>query len=143
MVYVNLRNNIRGKNLEDFLANMDGVQDTLALSAADIAVDADALLKDHHAEGIAHIEVLEGDVDRYVCLVDSNITNDETADSNSALSIEFGRAGYIDPETGEEWGAMEGLHILSEAAGLARIKGKRAAKKRRRKPKFVNGSWVN
>lgn len=125
----------RGKPLEEYLALMDPIQERIALAAADIAVDADALLKDHHVERIAHIEVTKGDIDRYVCLVDSNVTNGESARNNSALSIEMGRAGFIDPETGKTWGEMDGLYVLSRAAGVKRRR-RTFNKKVRRKPQF-------
>lgn len=119
----------RGRELTEFIALLPGVQDAVAITAADIAVDATALLMDHHVENIAHIEVLKGDVDRYVSLVDSNVTNEESASNNSALSIELGRAGYID-QHGKTYGEMEGLYILSRAAGVQRKRG-RIAKIRR------------
>lgn len=128
---------VKGRDFENFMALIDGVQDTVAIAAADIAVDAEALLADHHVEDVAHIEVVRSTrydhPDRWVCLVDSNVTNEESATNNSALSIEMGRAGYID-ENGETYGEMEGLYILSQAAGVKRRRH-RIAKIRRNRPK--------
>lgn len=142
-VYVYKR--VRGKQFEEFIARLDGVQDSVAITAADIGVDADALLKDHHVDGIAHIEVTKAykEVDRFVCLVDSNVTNEESADNNSALSIEAGRAGYIDPDTGKTWGEMEGLYILSEAAGIKRRRLKKIKRIRRKPQQDSRGRFIN
>lgn len=40
----------------------------------------------------------------------------------NAGSIEWGRAGYEDPDTGETWGAMEPTYVMTRAAGLPRRK---------------------
>lgn len=137
-----MRRTTRGMDTVDFIANLAGTQAAVELVTEGIARDANSLLMDHHVENIAHIELASHDVDRWVVLQDSNVTNDETGKDNSALSIETGRAGYIDPVTGEKWGEMEGLNILAQAAG---VKRRRMSFKRRkrRKPQRVNGRWIN
>lgn len=139
--------NVNGKGLEEYLAGMNATQWEVENRALEIGLRAENLLRDHRVQHIAHIEVDRGDVDAYVGLVDSELSNDENAKSNSALSIEFGRQGFIDPDTGDEWGDMDGLYILTRAAHLKRkphytVKRKRtylskraffAAKNRRRK----------
>lgn len=113
-VYIYRR--VAGRKTEEYLAMLDVVQAEVDDTADQIVHRADDLLKDHRQDKVAHIEFAKGDIDAYAVLVDSNITNSETAKSNTALSIEFGRAGFIDPTTGEEWGEMEGLFILTNAA---------------------------
>lgn len=129
-----IRRTTRGMDTVDWIANLHGTQMVMDFHAKAIEFDANSLLMDHHVEGIAHIEVEAHDVDRFVSLVDSNNSNSETADSNSALSIEFGRAGYIDPSTGEKWGEMDGLFILTQAAGIRRRHGPKVKPKDRSKP---------
>lgn len=136
---------VGGKGLEEFLAGMNAVQWEVDNRALEVAGRAEDLLEDNHVENIAHIDIAKGDIDAYVMLVDSELTNSEGAKSNSALSIEFGREGFIDPDTGDKWGASDGLYILTRAANLPkkpRAKSKRvylskkaffAAKNRRRK----------
>ena len=133
---------VAGRKFEEFIALVDSVQFEVDSRAIEIGERADALLLDHRVDGIAHIELEKGDIDSYVVLVDSEITNDETADSNSALSIEFGRAGWID-QNGETWGEMKGLEILTDAAHLPKAKGKRIPKRRRDRPsRNANGLFT-
>lgn len=127
MAYIYQR--VDGLKFEEFIAYLPGVQDEVDDRAIEIAQRAEALLADHHVENVAHIELAKGDIDAYVVLVDTNVTNDETSKSNSALSIEFGRAGFIDDD-GSVWGEMEGLHILTRAANLPKKSGPRAARRR-------------
>lgn len=111
---------VNGKKLVKFLAEMDGVQFEVDDRAIEIGHRAEQLLIHHRAEGVAHIEVTKGrkrDPDAYVQLVDSNVTNKESAGANSALSIEFGREDAID-EHGNKYGGMKGLEILGRAAHL-------------------------
>jgi len=124
---------VGGKPLEEFIALLDNVQFEVDSRALEIAERGQNLLRDHRVDGIAHMEVEKGDIDAYAVLVDSNVTNDESSESNSALSIEFGRAGWIDQD-GETWGEMKGLHILASAANIPKKGGKRS-KKRRNRPK--------
>lgn len=120
---------VRGMELQEAIAHQVDVQIALDERAFEIAVRAERALIEHRVDGIAHIEVEKHDVDSYVVLVDSNVTNDETAKSNSALSIEAGRAGYID-EHGVTYGSMKALNILANAAHLPEH-AKRIPKKRR------------
>lgn len=132
-VYIYQR--VAGRKFEEFIALLDVVQFEVDTTADEIAHRAKDLLKDHRVDHIAHIETAKGDIDAYAVLVDSNITNVEKKKSNSALSIEFGRAGFIDPETGEEWGEMEGLYILTRAANLPKKGGRRSARVPLAKPR--------
>lgn len=125
---------VAGRKFEEFIAYLDNVQWEVDSRALEVAERAENLLRDHRVDGIAHIETEKGDVDSYVVLVDSNVTNIEDGDSNSALSIEFGRAGWIDQD-GKTWGEMAGLHILASAANLPKSGGKRSAKRRRDRAK--------
>lgn len=111
---------VDGMVLEELVAHAEVVQDRLDFHAFDIAVRAEETLIEHRLEGHAAIEVSEGDIDKYVWL------NDEAGDE-AAMSIEYGRAGYIDPETGAAWGQMDGLYVITDAAGLARKSGPRQA----------------
>lgn len=116
--------NVNGKKITKFIAKLDGVQWAVDDKAVDIGHRAERLLMHHRATGAAHIELSKGRVDSYVSLVDSNVTNGESASANSALSIEFGREGFVD-ENGNEWGAMKGLAILSQAAHV-KTKGRKS-----------------
>lgn len=134
MAKATIRRKTRGMETVDWIANLHGVQQVMDHHTKAIAFDATSLLLDHHVEGVAHIETSAHDVDRFVSLVDSNKTNGETKDANSALSIEFGRAGFIDPKTGERWGAMDGLFVLTQAAGVKRKHGPKVRPRNRSKP---------
>lgn len=113
------------KKLNRLLAHRPEVADALQHHANAIGRHAEANLAarpEHEANG-AKIEVSHGDVDWYISLVDPN-----------ALSIEFGRADYIDPDTHERWGGMEGTYILTDAANLPhKRQGKRTPRKERRR----------
>ncbi|AUG87198.1 tail completion or Neck1 protein [Streptomyces phage Omar] len=130
---------LNGKNLEEFIASMPGVQDEVDSRAFEIGVRAEELLIQHRAEGIAQIEIAKGDIDAYVVLADANGTNAKSG-ANSALSIEFGRAAYdveVVDETGKvvdqyTVGAMEGLHILERASHLPKKSGPKVKGKKRR-----------
>ena len=137
-------NRVKGRKFEEYIALLDVVQKEVDDAADEIAHRAKDALKDHRVQNIAHIEIAKGDIDAYVVLVDSNITNSESAKSNTALSIEFGREAFIDPDTGEEWGAMEGLYILTTAAGLQRKpRGSKSKKTKLAKPvRGANGRWT-
>ncbi|MEU7570329.1 DUF5403 family protein [Micromonospora sp. NPDC049240] len=115
------------KGLERRMAKLDGVQDYLDELVFAMKAKADADLVLHRQDGHAAIEVDEGRIDRYLVLSDER-------GEKAALSIEFGRAGYIDPETGEVWGEMEGLHILANATGIPR-KGRKTRRETRPKPR--------
>lgn len=103
------------KNVEKKLANHVEVQNELETRAWEIALRAEAELVAHKQDGHAQILLMRGDVDHYVVL-------DDTRGMDAAMSIEFGRAGYIDPETGIVYGAMEPLYILTNAASLPKKK---------------------
>ncbi|WP_329289551.1 DUF5403 family protein [Streptomyces pseudovenezuelae] len=131
---------LNGKKLEEFIASMPEVQAEVDARAFEIGVRAEELLLKHRAEGIAQIEIAKGDIDAYVVLADANGTNSKS-NSNSAMSIEFGRSAYdveVVDDSGkvvDEYtvGAMEGLHILEEASHLP----KKSAPKVRAKKKKV------
>lgn len=106
---------VGGRPIQKVLAVNDGVQSSLEEYTLEIAVRAEEKLLQHHFEGHAAIEVDHGDVDWYVTLSDER-------GQKAAMSIEYGRKGYIDPETGEVWGEMEGLFILHDATNLPRKK---------------------
>jgi hypothetical protein len=136
---------LNGKNLEEVIALVDGVQAEIDERAFEIGVRAEELLLQHRVEGVAQIEIVKGDVDSYVVLADANGTNAKSG-ANSAASIEFGRAAY-DVELVDEnnklvnmytVGATEGLHILEKASHLPKKHGpkvKPAKKKVRVKTK--------
>lgn len=125
------------KNLEDFLALMDGVQLSLEEKQFLIRVRAEENLqaansrRDDEAGAIdasrARIETDRGRVDRYVVLEDTSSSN-QGGNPNSALAIELGRNAYDvtllspDGETVNEYevGSMKGLYILTDAANLPR-----------------------
>lgn len=115
---------VKGQPIEKFIGKVRPVQAELSERAFEIGVRAEQRLIDHRQDGHAYIEVdTFGNVDWYVWL------NDENGDE-AAMSIEFGRAGYIDVETKEVFGAMEGLFILTDAAHLSRKRGRRLPKER-------------
>ena len=89
----------------------EGVQAALEARTFEIAAHAEVELIRHRQDGHAEIDIEHGDVDWYVILSDER-------GQKAALSIEYGRAGYTDPETGELYGAMDGLFILHTAAHL-------------------------
>lgn len=94
----------RRRNLEEFIAYLPNVQRAVDGKAAIIARRAEASLAYHRDTGNAQIEVVKGDIDAYVVLVDP-----------AAMSIEMGRAHDHLNADGEEVGGMEGLHILAYA----------------------------
>jgi hypothetical protein len=126
------RMNGKGTAVDKAIAKSVVVQQRLDVGAFEIGVRAEDLLLEHQQEGHARIQIASGDVDRYVIL-------DDDAGDEAALSIEFGRAGYIDPETGETYGAMDGLYILTQAAGLKKDRSKRLPKERKRQRKSKGG----
>jgi hypothetical protein len=121
--------------MADVVAGLPGVKLEVDQATDELALRAKQLLRQHVNQDVAKIETARGRRDGYVVLVDANVTNEENADSNSAASIEFGRAGYVDPDTGEEYGEMKPLRILYRAAKLTGKGGPRVRKiKRRRNP---------
>lgn len=129
MVY--LYRKVRGMELQELIAHTVEAQVEVDKRAFEIGVRAEQAMVNHHVDHIAHIEIEKGDVDSYVVLVDSNITNAESVNDNSALSIEMGRAGYID-QYGRTWGQMKALNILTGASHLPPAKGRIARKRRDR-----------
>ncbi len=137
-----------GRRGIEYIAAMHvDTQHELETRAWEIALRAEANLLAHKADGHAEILLLHGDVDYYVAL-------DDSRGLNAALSIEFGRAGWIDPDSGLVIGAMEPLNILHDAANLPRAKRRQPAlkpperkkilrelqKKRRKKVTRLGGS---
>jgi hypothetical protein len=98
-------------NINKKLAQNEGVQAELEARTFEIAARAEVELVRHHQDGDAEIDIEHGDVDWYVILSDER-------GQKAAMSIEYGRAGYIDPETGEHYDAMDGLFVLHNAAHL-------------------------
>jgi hypothetical protein len=120
------------RGIEYVIARHIDVQTELDKRTFEIATRAEEALKRHRVENIAHIEIEQGDfTDWYVVLEDTQMTPNESAADNSALSIEFGRAGYIDSD-GLLWGEMRGLFILTDAAHLPHRNKPIARKKRDR-----------
>ena len=121
---------VKGRKLTHLLATLDGVRDHLEARTFEMAVRAEEDLVTHRLEGHASIEIEHGDVDWYVVLTDER-------GQKAAMSIEYGRAGYIDPDedpqTRKVYGAMEGLYILHKATHIPRREKKRVPKERRRK----------
>ncbi len=112
---------VNGKEIQKFIAITEPVQAELAIQAGVIAVKAEKLLEEHRETGNAKIIVERGDkVDYYVSLVDE-----------AALSIEFGREGFIDPDSGIIYDRMEPLYILSRASGVGRKRPFRDPKKKK------------
>ncbi|WIM95772.1 DUF5403 family protein [Actinoplanes oblitus] len=93
------------------VAVIEGVQAALEARTFEIAARAEVELIAHRQDGHAEIDIEHGRVDWFVVLSDER-------GQKAAMSIEFGRAGYIDPETGERYAAMDGLFILHRAAHL-------------------------
>lgn len=93
------------------VAQHEGVQAALEARTFEIAARAEVELIRHRQDGHAEIDIEHGRVDWYVILSDER-------GQKAAMSIEYGRAGYIDPETGERYAAMDGLFILHRAAHL-------------------------
>jgi hypothetical protein len=109
---------VGGRKVTKVIANNEGVQDELERRTFEIAARAEVLLLEHRREGTAEIDIEHGDVDWYVILCDDR-------GQKAALSIEYGRAARVDPETGEAKDAMDGLYILHKATHLpVKRKGK-------------------
>jgi Family of unknown function (DUF5403) len=106
MVYIERGSVGRFRNLEECIAHVGTVQREVDSKADAIARRARLNLAYHRDTGEAHIEVVKGDIDAYVVLVDE-----------AALSIEFGRADHLD-KRGRLVGGYEGLHILAYATNF-------------------------
>ncbi|MBO0830327.1 MAG: DUF5403 family protein [Streptosporangiales bacterium] len=89
------------KNANDIAAHLPEVRRAVKTQADQIATQARALLAPHRRTGDHRIEVTAGRVDALVSLV-----------GDAALSVEFGRGAS------SRSGAMQGLYIISRAAGL-------------------------
>ncbi|WP_031513699.1 DUF5403 family protein [Streptomyces sp. NRRL F-5123] len=109
------------------IAQLPEVQEAIWERTFEIAARAEELLVAHRYEGIAQVDIAKGDIDAYVVLEDTNVTN-ASGGANSAASIEFGRNGYnvqVVNDQGEvvsEYtvAPAEGLHILEDASRLPR-----------------------
>lgn len=106
------------RDLEQVIGFHRTVQGELNRLAFVTAVRAERLLMTQPKErtGDSQIEIAHEKIDWYVVL-------DDTRGLDAAMSIEFGRAGYIDTD-GTIKSVMEPLYILTDAANLPR-KGKR------------------
>ncbi|MFE9254038.1 hypothetical protein [Streptomyces sp. NPDC006879] len=152
---VDWEDNVKGLKIEEFLARMDGVQSYLEVPQFKILVRAEEnlnaaksrLAKNQDIDlSRAHIKAERGRIDRYVVLEDTSSSR-QGGNPNSALAIEKGRNAYdvtlLNPE-GEvvnEYtvGAMDGLHILTDAARLPRKDKGGARVKRRVKIRMKKG----
>jgi hypothetical protein len=115
---------VRGMPVQKAIAHTQEVQEELMMRSWEIAMRAEANLVKHRQDGDAQILLMQGDIDHYVVL-------DDTRGMGAAMSMEFGRAGFIDPESGIIYDRMEPLFILTEAANLPkRGGGLRAPKKK-------------
>lgn len=119
------------RNIEKALARHGAVQSYLDELLFAMKAHADVELAAHRHDGHAAIDIARGRIDHYLVLTDER-------GQKAALSIEFGRAGYIDPETGATWGAMDGLFILHRVARLPR-KRKALRREVRRRPGRATG----
>lgn len=88
------------------VAEQKGVVAEVREEARGVSNRAKALLNAHRAEGEARITLSHHGQDSVVSLVDK-----------AALSIEYGRSEYTRSD-GMTVGAMEGLYIMHQAAGL-------------------------
>lgn len=111
------------RELNGLVANSAQVQRAMDAGAFRVHALAEQRLLDHHYSGAAQIVTervssprIRGRVDRKIILRDTGSVTDGVA--NTALSIEFGRAPYVD-QYGVEYGGMQGLYILTMAAAMA------------------------
>lgn len=121
-------------NLDDDIAHMPEVRAQLVDHADDVATAARLALAAHRKQGHARITRSRGELDEFVNLEDSD---------GDAAAIEFGRQDYVDPDTGEWWGGMSPLFILSDAARIKRRPIQRKLPKARRKPTRGKTGWIN
>lgn len=107
-----------GRPLEDYIAELAGVQEAVGRYAFEIEVYADGFLveaRDHSVNIGRRV-----DFDSFVATVKVRggrdvVLNDELGDS-AALNIERGRkVEFFDDVTGLPMGAMQGLEILERA----------------------------
>lgn len=92
--------------IDKVVSEEKGVVAEVREEARSVSTRAKALLNAHRAEGEARITLSHHGQDSLVSLVDK-----------AALSIEFGRSEYTRSD-GTTVGAMEGLYIMHQAAGL-------------------------
>ncbi len=96
---------ISQKRMVRLIAQHKDVQADLDRRAATRAARARAILKIHRHDGHSFIEVLRGDIDRWIVLNDEN-------GQKAAMTIEFGR------KNGGRFGPMEAVAPLRKAVGL-------------------------
>ncbi|MGZ2360731.1 DUF5403 family protein [Streptomyces sp. 372A] len=106
------------RKLEYLVAVLPGVQAAVDEARFEVAARAESLLLAHRLEGHATIDVVDGDVDKYVVL-------DDERGKKAALSIEYGRAASVvvrERANGTTYldmiPASDGLFILARAANL-------------------------
>lgn len=132
---------VGGKKIQRYIAGTKPVQDALDRVLFEAATKAERLLQDTRLEDdelVVHgasIDIDQGDVDRYLILVDRASApadlNPLVRNLNTAAAIELGRAGgkkeitVRDPEDPSRfiqktitWGDMAPLNILSRALGV-------------------------
>lgn len=131
---------VGGKKIQKFMAINPGVQSGLDTALFKAATKAELILQrtrfnDPLMTHGASIEIEQGNVDRYLILVDKANApadlNPLVKNLNSALSIEYGRAGgsktitVRDPDNPTKfiqkkvkWGTTPGLFVLHRAFGV-------------------------
>lgn len=128
----NLYERVKGRKFEEFIALIPEVQADVEDRTFEMAIHAEADLKAHVDTGDSYVTIEHGDIDWYVVLSDER-------GQDAAMTIEFGRAGYVDPENGKVWGQMDGLFILANATRIAKKRSKRLPRERRRNPGWHSG----
>ncbi|MEU1309164.1 DUF5403 family protein [Streptomyces cinnamoneus] len=116
---------IGGRKIGKVIALNEGVQAELTARAFEIAVRAEEILVQHHADWHSQIEVDSGKVDRFVVLSDER-------GQKAALSIEYGRQAFVVVRKDKHGNkfldmvpAMDGLYVLATASHLPKkMKGK-------------------
>lgn len=102
---------VKGKVIEEFIAEHEGVQVALDGYGRRMFAKAKAIRAGHYKEGHAEIEFARGNVDRYIVLSD-------VRGRRAAMSIEFGRGPGDSP--GDPFpNGTQGTFILHRATGLA------------------------
>lgn len=93
------------KAMNRVVSHLDGVHNEVGDTAKRVQHSAARRLSSHRETGKAEVTLTEGDVDWFVNL-----------DDKAAMSIEF---GHWTEEGGDSHRFVQGLYILSTAAGLA------------------------
>lgn len=105
---------INGEDIQRLIARTRPAQTALDKYALRIGLKAERKLMAHHSEGNAQIAIEQGDIDRYVALIDAP----SASSPGAALSIEYGH--FLGPKGKEDRQWVSGLWIIHDAAGLPR-----------------------